>query len=94
MDEVNQATVKTVNVNQAKIDVVTFDSTSNFNMWRCKVMDALTASNFKDVLLLENKPEEISEQNWDKMNRTASGVIRSCLIQDLKHHVINKTSAK
>ena len=28
------------------------------------------------------------------MNRTACGVIRSCLTQDLKYHVMNETSAR
>jgi len=57
-------------------------------MWRCEVMDALTASNLEDSLLYEKKPEEISEKNWDKMNQTTCGIIRFCLIQDLKYHVI------
>jgi len=38
--EVNQSTVKIVNIHQSRIDVVKFDGTSNFDMWRCEVMDA------------------------------------------------------
>jgi len=33
-----------------KIDVVKFDGKNNFGMWRCEVMDALTASNLEDTL--------------------------------------------
>jgi len=44
--------VKTVNIHQSKIDVVKFDGTKNFGMWRCKEMDALNALNLKDTLLL------------------------------------------
>jgi len=62
MAEVNQFTVKTMNIHQSKIDVVKFDGTNNFGMWRCEVLDALTASNLKDALLLERKPEETSEK--------------------------------
>jgi len=46
------------------------------------VMDALTTSNLEDTLRLNEKPVEIFEKNWDKMNRTVCGLIRSYLIQD------------
>ena len=56
-------------------------------------MDALTTSNLEDTLRLKEKLEETSENNCDKMNRTACGLIRSCLIQDIKYHVPYETSA-
>ena len=49
------------------------------------------ASNLKDSLRLEEKSEETSEKDWDKMNRTACGIIKSCLTQDIKYHVLYKT---
>ena len=67
----SQSAVKFVNHHPTKIDVVKFDDTNNFGMWRCKVMNALTASNLKDSLRLEEKSEEASQKDWDKMNRTA-----------------------
>ena len=60
--EVNQVTVKIVNVHQEKIDLVKFDGTNNFSIWRCDVMDTLIASTLEDALLLEKKPDEISEK--------------------------------
>ena len=39
-----------------KIDVVKFDGTNNFEMWRCEVMDALTTSNLEDTMI-ERKTE-------------------------------------
>ena len=77
-----------------KIDVVKFDGTNNFGMWRCEVMDALMASNREDTLRLKEKTTETSEKDWDKMNRMACGLIRSCLTQDIKYHVLYETSAK
>ena len=65
------STVKSVNPHPLKIDAVKFDGKNNFKMWRCEVMDALTASNLEDTLRLEKKPEATSEEDWDKMNRTA-----------------------
>ena len=59
--------------------MVRFDDMKSFDMWRCKLMDVLTSSNLKDALRLEEKPKETSEKDWDKMKRTACGVIRSFL---------------
>jgi len=56
------------------------------------VMDALTASNLEDTLRLKEKLEETSEKDWDKINWTTCGHIRSCLTQDIKYHVLYETS--
>ena len=90
----SQSTVKSVNPHPMKIDVVKFDGTNNFEIWRCKVKDTLTTSNLEDTLRLKEKPEETSEKDWDKMNRMVCGLIRSCLTQDIKYHVLYETSAK
>jgi len=85
---------KILNPHPLKIDVVKFNSNNNFGMCRCEVMDALTASNLKDTLRLEKKREVTSEENWDKMNRTACDLIRSYLTQDIKYHVLYETSVR
>ena len=77
-----------------KIDVVKLDGTNNFGLWRCKVLDALNAQNLEDALKLQERPAEMEEKIWKKMNRTTCGVIRSCLSQDLKYDVMNKASVK
>jgi len=41
---------KFMNPHLQRIDVVKFNGTNNFGMWRCEVMDALTASNLEDTL--------------------------------------------
>ena len=83
----NTSSVKSMNPH-LRIDVVKFNSTNNFGMWRCEVMDALTASNLKDTLRLEKKRTSTTEEDWDKMNQTACGLIRSCLTQYFKYHVL------
>jgi len=50
-------------------------------------MDPLTVSNLEDTLRLKEKPKETSEKDWDKINRTACGLKRSCLTQNIKCHV-------
>ena len=72
-------TVKFMNSHPLKIDMVKFDGKNNFGLWRCEVMDALTASNFEDTLWLKKKCETTSEEDWDKMNQMACDLIRSCL---------------
>jgi len=57
-------------------------------------MDALTASNIEDTLRLEKKRDSTTEEDCDKMDRTACGLIRSCLIQNIKYHVLHETSAR
>jgi len=70
MAEKSQPAVHTMNSHPSKIDVVKFDDTYNFGMWRCEVMDALTAPNLEDSLRMEEKSKETSEKDCDKMNRT------------------------
>ena len=57
-------------------------------------MDALTTSNLEDTLRLEKKRASTTEEDWDKMNRTACGLIRSYLTQDIKYHVLRETSGR
>ena len=78
------ASVKTMNPHP-RIDVVKFNDTNNFGMWRCEVMDALNASNLEDTLLLEKKRSTTTDEEWAKMNRSACGLIRSYLSQDIKY---------
>ena len=57
-------------------------------------MDALTASNCEETLRLEKKRNSTTEEDWDKMNRTVCGLIRSYLTQDIKYHVLHETSVR
>ena len=57
-------------------------------------MDALMASNFEDTLRSGEKSEETFEKDYDKMNRTACGLIRSYLTQNIKYYVLYETSAR
>ena len=86
--------MKFMNPHSLKIDVVKFDDKNNFDMWRCEVVDALATSNLEDTLQLEKKRDVTSKEDWNKMNRTACGLIRSCLTQDIKYHVLYETSTR
>ena len=90
----SQPAVTTVNSQLSMIDVVKFDGMNNFGMWKCEVMEALTASNLEDSLCLEEKLEKTSEKNWDKMNKTACDIIRYYLTQHIQYHMMIETSRK
>ena len=74
--------------------MVKFDGNNNFGIWRCEVIDALTALNLEDTLRLKKKRDFTSEEDWEKMNRIACGLIRFYLTQNIKYHVLHKTSVK
>ena len=38
------------NIHHLKIDVVKFDGTNNFSLWRCEVLNALNMQNLEDLL--------------------------------------------
>jgi len=50
------------NFHHIKINVVKFDGTNNFGLWRCEVLNALNAQNLKGVLELQEKPTEMKEK--------------------------------
>ena len=94
-DESGSFVVKNIqNYHHMKIDMVKFDGTNNFRLWRCEVLDALNAQFLKDSLELQEKPAHMEEKVWKKMNITVCGVIRYCLSQGLKYDVMTDTSTR
>ncbi|XP_058192053.1 uncharacterized protein LOC131309434 [Rhododendron vialii] len=49
---------------------------------------------FVYTLIWEDKPEDMSDKDWDKFNRQACGSIRLCLAKDQKYFVMRETKAK
>ena len=52
-----------MNPHPLRIDVVKFNDTNNFGMWRCEVMDALTVSNLENTLRLEKKRASTTKED-------------------------------
>ena len=86
--------MKIMNSHPLKIDVIKFEGKNNFEMWRWETMDALMTSNLEDTLWLEKKRETTFEEDWDKINRMMCDLIRSCLTQYIKYHVLYETSVR
>lgn len=76
----------------AKSQVENFDGTNNFGMLQCEVLDVLFQQELD--IALEDKPIEMVEKYWVKINRKACGIIRLCLAKDHKYFVMEETSTK
>ena len=50
------------NIHHLNIDVVKFDGRSNFDLWRCEVLDALNTKNLEDTLELQERPAEADKK--------------------------------
>ena len=79
-------------VSNAKFEVEKFDGMNNFGMWQCKVMDVLVQQELD--ITLEDKPERMSDKDWEKINRQACGTILLCLAKNQKYFVMRETKAK
>ncbi|KAI4347992.1 hypothetical protein L6164_008758 [Bauhinia variegata] len=79
-------------VTNAKFDVEKFDGTNNFGMWQCEVLDILYQQEL-DFALEEEKPDDIEEKDWTRINRLACGTIRLCLSKEQKCLFMRETSA-
>ena len=79
-------------IGNAKFEVEKFNGTNNFGMWQCEMMDVLCQQELD--IALDDKPEDMSDAEWAKINRWACGSIRLCLAKDQKFFVMKETSAK
>ena len=61
-------------VTNTKFDMEKFDGTNNFGMWQCKVQDVLFQQEL-DAALEENRPKDVDEKDWTRINRLACGTI-------------------
>ena len=79
-------------VSNAKFEVEKFDGTNNFGTWQCEVMDVLVQQELD--ITLEDKPEGMSDNDWEKIERQACGTIHLCLAKNQKYFVMREMKAK
>ncbi|KAL7181375.1 hypothetical protein ACSBR1_040290 [Camellia fascicularis] len=70
-------------VSHAKFEIEKFDGSSNFGMWRCEVKDMLVQMNLH--FILGDKPDDLDEIEWEKVNLLACSSIRLCLTKEEKY---------
>ncbi|KAI9169132.1 hypothetical protein LWI28_007491 [Acer negundo] len=76
-------------LSNAKFDIEKFDGTNNFGMWQCEVLDLLFREGSN--IALSSKLKDISDEDWNYVNRQACGTIRLCLAKDQKYFVMKET---
>ncbi|KAM2623430.1 hypothetical protein TB2_027936 [Malus domestica] len=75
-----------------RLEVDKFNGSNNFGMWQCEVMDVLYQQELD--MVLEDKPEDIDDKQWTRINLHACAAIRSFLDKELKYPYMKETSAK
>ncbi|KAM2004372.1 hypothetical protein ACFX15_027830 [Malus domestica] len=75
-----------------RLEVDKFNGSNNFGMWQCEVMDMLYQQELD--MVLEDKPEDIDDKQWTRINLHACAAIRSFLDKELKYPYMKETSAK
>ncbi|XP_034203787.1 uncharacterized protein LOC117618305 [Prunus dulcis] len=75
-----------------RLEVDKFNGSNNFGMWQCEVMDVLYQQELD--MVLEDKPEDIDDKQWTRINLHACATIRSFLDKELKYPYMKETSAK
>ncbi|KAG2727038.1 hypothetical protein I3760_01G142100 [Carya illinoinensis] len=79
-------------VSNAKFEIEKFDGTNNFGMWQCEVMDVFIQQEL-DVAL-GDIPDDMTDQDWRKLNTQACSAIRLCLTKEQKYFVMRETNTK
>lgn len=79
--------------NYVKFEVPRFNGTGNFCLWQTRVKDILNQQGMKKVLL-DTKPEGISQDDWNEMREKASSTIRTCLGDEVVHQVLELKYSK
>ncbi|CAL8150755.1 unnamed protein product [Prunus armeniaca] len=75
-----------------RLEVDKFNGSDNFGMWQCKVMYVLYQQELN--MVLEDKPEDIDDKQWIRINLHVCASIRSFLDKELKYPYTKETSAK
>ncbi|KAI4374097.1 hypothetical protein MLD38_012135 [Melastoma candidum] len=73
-----------------KANIRCFDG-KHFGYWKLQITDMLYAKELEDAMLKE-KPEEIDEKTWKKLDRRALGLIRNTISMDVASHVAEETT--
>uniref|UniRef100_A0A5B6Z910 Putative Ty-1 copia retrotransposon n=1 Tax=Davidia involucrata TaxID=16924 RepID=A0A5B6Z910_DAVIN len=85
------SSVRRTMLSNVKFEVEKFDGTNNFGMWQCEVLDLLFRKG--SHIALDAKPKDISNEDWNFINRQACSTIRLCLAKDQKYFVMKETVA-
>ncbi|KAE8682964.1 Beta-glucosidase 24 [Hibiscus syriacus] len=91
-DATKISTSSSTTMTNVRFAVEIFDSTGHFGMWQSEVLDALFQQGL-DIAIEGEKPDDVEEKEWKRINRLACGTIRPCLSREQKYTFSKETSA-
>ena len=70
-------------------------SVSNYSIWKPMMEDVLYCKDLHDPIEGDSaKPSDMSDRDWDKLNRKTIRCIRQCIDIRVFHHVSQETNAE
>ncbi|CAL8139425.1 unnamed protein product [Prunus armeniaca] len=75
-----------------RLEVDKFNGSNNFGKRQCEVMDVLYQQELD--MVMEDKPEDIDDKQWTRINLHVCAAIRSFLDKELKYPYMKETSTK
>jgi len=67
---------------------------SNYNIWKAKMKDLFYVKNFYKPVFSDEKPSNISDEEWNLLHRQVCGYIRMWIDDNMLNHIIGETDAR
>ena len=70
-------------------------SALNYSIWKPMMEDVLYCKDLHDPIEGDSvKPSDMSDRDWEKLNRKTIGCIRQCIDVSVFHHVSQETNVE
>ena len=70
-------------------------SASNYSIWKPMMEYVLYCKDLHDHIKGDSaKPSDMSDKDWEKLNRKTIGCIRQCIVVSVFHHVFQETNVE
>ena len=70
-------------------------SASNYSIWKPMMEDVLYCKDLHEPIEGDSlKPSDMSDRDWEKLNRKTIGCIRQCIDVSVFHHVSQETNVE
>ena len=77
------------------MNIVVKLSASNYSIWKPMMEDVLYRKDLHDPIKGDSaKPSDMSDRDWEKLNRKTIECIRQCIDISVFHHVSQETNAE
>lgn len=75
------------------MEVEKFTGRNNFSIWQTRMMDLLQHHKLRKVVI-RDKPDDVSEEDWEDLNFSTCGMIRASMTNDIMPEIITETLAR